>query len=155
MIQAYWVHNVPKQHHKEREPRLVICWNLRFGDKTNTMDVNWSIYPVYTGKMTIISSTLTKVSSPIEDIPQKFLVWGRVRGAHQQNAAVSRHMNLTSSSHFYFKITEPRENGVSTTPWCKDNLDDLENSNRSVIKENGTNTIQKRYWFRQDTISIF
>ena len=27
---------------------------------------------------------------------------------------------------------------VSTTPLCNDNLDDLENSNRSVSKENGT-----------------
>ena len=47
-------------------------------------------------------------------------------------------MNLTSSSHFYFKITEPREKWCTTTPLCKDNLDYLENSNRRVIKENST-----------------
>ena len=45
------------------------------------------------------------------------------------------------------------KNGVSTTPLCKDNLDDLENSNRSVIKENGTQS--KNASFREDTISIY
>ena len=39
---------------------------------------------------------------------------------------------------FISKLQNPEKNGVSTTPLCKDNLDDLENSNRRVIEENGT-----------------
>ena len=76
-----------------------------------------------------------------------------MRGAHQPNSEVSRHLNLTSSSHFYFKYTEPREKWCTTTSLCKENLDDLENSNRRVIKENGTQS--KNASFRQDTISIY
>ena len=61
-----------------------------------------------------------------------------MRGAHQPKSEVSRHLNFTSSSHFYFKITEPREKWCIHNKLCKDNLDDLENSNRRVIEENGT-----------------
>ena len=100
----------PKQQHNVREPMMEMLWNLRFGDKTKTLQVAWSICTHYTPEIWRSSVRPSPGFDPYRIPPQMFLAWGRGwGGVTSQNQKCSYIWFWPARHILSFKFTASRE----------------------------------------------